>query len=268
MVTFPNCKINLGLRVTRKRTDGFHDIATVFYPVPLHDCLEINPGILTEFHSYGLPIPGDPSGNLVLRAWEALRKEAGIPHVSIHLLKNIPMGAGLGGGSSDAAFALKLLREQFCPEFPDTQLQNLALTLGSDVPFFLVNRPCRADGRGEILETLPLDLAGNYLVLALPEIHIRTAWAFGEIQPGSNPLHPAEGCLRPIQEWKESLVNDFEKPIFQQFPLIRKIKENLYSAGALYASMSGSGSAVFGIFNHKPELKEFPDSCQVKILTI
>lgn len=256
MIVFPNCKINLGLQVLQKRSDGYHDIATVFYPVQLRDALEIVPlGAAQEtvIHHYGLPINGSTADNLCLKAWHLLKKDfPGLSPVEIHLLKNIPMGAGLGGGSSDGAFMLQLLNQKYQLNLSGEQLIAYALQLGSDCPFFILNKPCYATGRGELLQPIDLDLSGFQLVIANTGIHVNTGWAFSQLGPGpvATKRKPIAETLRePVTEWKNQLTNDFEEPVFKAHPRIKQVKENLYSTGAVYASMSGSGSTVFGIFN-------------------
>jgi 4-diphosphocytidyl-2-C-methyl-D-erythritol kinase len=269
VLVFPNCKINLGLHVVQKRSDGFHDIETVFCPVPLKDVLEVvqagggssETGI--SFVNYGLHIEGNPEDNLCVKAWHLLKKDFPELHpVQIHLLKNIPMGAGLGGGSADGAFMLKLLNDKFHLSLSTHQLINYALQLGSDCPFFIINQACYATGRGEITEPISLDLSKYQLVLVNPGIHVHTSWAFS--QPGIAAVTRAAASLKetirqPIAAWKDTLVNDFEKAVFEKYPALEAIKENLYSQGAAYAAMSGSGSTVFGLFEKPgPSAPQFP----------
>ncbi|MEO5592117.1 MAG: 4-(cytidine 5'-diphospho)-2-C-methyl-D-erythritol kinase [Chitinophagaceae bacterium] len=256
MLVFPNCKVNLGLQVLQKRSDGYHDIATVFYPVPLKDVLEIVPPENTQqltINNYGLPVNGDTADNLCVKAWHLLKKDApDLPFVQIHLLKNIPMGAGLGGGSADGAFMLQLLNNKFHLELKGQQLIQYALQLGSDCPFFVVNKPCYATGRGELMETIDLDLSGYQLVMVNPGIHVNTGWAFERLNISgalTKNMVVKEVIMQPVSEWKYQLLNDFEQPVFKEYPEIKYIKENLYTLGAEYASMSGSGSIVFGLFN-------------------
>jgi 4-diphosphocytidyl-2-C-methyl-D-erythritol kinase len=254
VVVFPNCKVNLGLAVTGKRTDGFHDIETVFFPVPLQDTLEIVPaGNETRLHSYGSPIAGNESDNLCIKAYSLLKKDfPELPAIEIHLLKKIPMGAGLGGGSADGAFMLTLLNNQYQLNLSTNQLIAYALQLGSDCPFFIHNKPCYATGRGETLELISLNLSGYVLVLNNPGIHVNTGWAFGQLKTTQNShLHGniKKVIQQPISTWKEDLKNDFEKPVFETYPLIEALKSGFYRQGAIYAAMSGSGSTVFGLFD-------------------
>ncbi len=253
MISFPNCKLNLGLNVVRKRTDGFHDLETAFYPLPVYDVLEIVPatsgGNDITFTATGIPIDASDETNLCIKAYHLLKKDfPQLSPVQMHLHKTIPVGAGLGGGSADGSFTLKLLTKLFDLKPGDRRLMELSLSLGSDCPFFMINKPCFATNRGEILNLLKLDLGQYKLLLVNPGIHIRTANAFSQITP-EVPDESIKDILQlPVSAWKGRLKNDFEKPLFKQFPEIGKIKDELYDAGALYASMSGSGSSVYGIF--------------------
>jgi 4-diphosphocytidyl-2-C-methyl-D-erythritol kinase len=249
MITFPNCKINIGLHILRKRPDGFHDLETVFYPLPVTDALEVlSPGAL-QFNSSGIPVPGQASDNLCLKAWRLLKADfPELPEVNIHLHKHIPIGAGLGGGSADAAFMLQLLNAKFQLNLDTERLIGYAATLGSDCPFFIANSPCYATGRGELLEPVTLDLSGYSLLLVYPGIHVNTGWAFSQISPREPATSLKQSITQPIGAWKDVIVNDFETPVFSAHPVLAAIKERLYEAGALYASMSGSGSAMLGIF--------------------
>jgi len=266
MISFPNCKINLGLHITRKRADGYHDIETVFIPVQWRDIIEINNLLRlggsifnqkedelladSRFTTSGLPIPGDSSNNLCIKAWELLKKDfPDLPAVHIHLHKIIPMGAGLGGGSADGAFVLKMLNEKFSLGLTPSQLIAYALQLGSDCPFFIHNQSCFATGRGEILIPIDLDLSNYQILLINPGIHINTKWAFEQITPQQPPRDLREVVALPISEWKHHLYNDFEAPVAKANPIITTLKESLYADGALYAAMSGSGSTLFGIYD-------------------
>ncbi|WP_142686950.1 4-(cytidine 5'-diphospho)-2-C-methyl-D-erythritol kinase [Chitinophaga polysaccharea] len=249
MIVFPNCKINLGLHVTRKRPDGFHDLETIFYPLPVNDALEVITHTTLQFESSGVPVPGNAADNLCLRAFQLLQSDfPQLPPVNIHLLKNIPIGAGLGGGSADAAFMLQLLDQKFQLGLTEAALVDYAAQLGSDCPFFIVNRPCYATGRGEIMEPITLDLSGYSFVLVHPGIHVNTGWAFKQLTPGTPAYSLREVIQTPVELWKDVLTNDFEAPVFQAHPVLGYIKAQMYSSGAAYAAMSGSGSAVFGIF--------------------
>lgn len=258
MVVFPNCKINLGLHITRKRPDGYHELETVFYPVQLKDALEIVHATTTQttnetngirFTATGLSIPGNSDSNLCIKAYQLLKKDfPELPPVQMHLHKVIPMGAGLGGGSSDGAFALKLLNEKFQLKLNTDQLIQYAAQLGSDCPFFILNQPCYGTGRGEILTPIELDLSGHRFVLVHPGIHVSTKWAFEQLTPAKAPRPITDILQEPLAQWKDALVNDFEAPILKAYPEIAAIKQALYDDGAAYASMSGSGSTVFGIY--------------------
>lgn len=273
MIVFPNCKINLGLNILRKRSDGFHELETIFYPLQLNDALEIiashspaKPAL--PFVSSGLPIAGTLTSNLCIKAYKLLRKDfPGIPGVQIHLHKVIPTGAGLGGGSADAAFTLKMINKLFNLGITTEQLIKYALQLGSDCPFFIINKPCFAWGRGELLEEIELNLSAYKFVIVNPGIHIDTGGAFRDLTPALPALSVKEIISNPVEIWKDTLMNDFEKPIFQKYPEIAAIKDNLYQLGALYASMSGSGSTVFGIFPKTMKLQlSFPANYFVKDL--
>jgi len=264
MIVFPNCKINLGLHILSRRQDGFHEIKTLFYPLSLNDCLEIIPSASgqTEFSSSGTHIPDNGEKNLCEKAWDLLKDEYDIPPVKIHLYKNTPIGAGLGGGSADATYTLQLLIDLFSLSVSKEQLSSMASLLGSDCAFFISNRPAVATGRGEILSGSSLSLKGYYFLLVVPPIHIGTKEAYQNIVP-RKPDNDLEDLLKlPVNEWKHTLVNDFEEGIFSKYPQLKSIKTLLYDRGAIYASMSGSGSAIFGLFSGKPEIDTiglFPD---------
>ena len=253
MIAFPNCKINLGLSIVSKRADGYHALETVFYPVQLQDIVEIVHSEESispiQFSSTGLAIPGDKTQNLCVKAFHLLKKDfPQIPSVKIHLHKNIPMGAGLGGGSSDGTAVLKLLNQQFNLALSNEQLITYAAQLGSDCPFFIYDNACYATGRGEILEPFGLDLSNYKIALVYPGIHISTASAFGALKPHAKEKSILEIIATPIENWKSTLINDFESPIFLAHPILATIKNELYAQGAIYASMSGTGSSMFGIF--------------------
>lgn len=258
MILFPNAKINLGLRVIRKRPDGYHDLETVFLPIyGLRDALEIIPQTAPDaahahpvhFQSSGRTVPGDPNDNLCVKAWQLLKQDfPGLPGVQMHLHKAIPMGAGLGGGSADGAFALQLLNKTCHLQLSEAQRMHYALQLGSDCPFFIHNKPCLAYGRGEILHPLSLDLSDYQIVLINPGIHVATGWAFGRLSP-QQPTTPLQEIIQlPVEQWRDHLINDFEAPVMQQYPTIASIRQDLYAAGAVFAAMTGTGSTVFGLF--------------------
>lgn len=253
MITFPNAKINLGLHITEKRPDGYHNLETVFYPVPLDDALEIH--LLNTpspdkyvLHLSGIHVEGNADDNLVIKAYRLLDQDFELPSVDIHLFKHIPSGAGLGGGSADAAFMLKLLNDRFGLNLTIEQLETYAATLGADCAFFIRNTPTFAEGIGNIFSPISLSLTGYQLVIVKPDIFVSTREAFSQIHPHRPERSLREVISQPVEEWKESLVNDFEASVFPQYPAIKEIKEELYQQGAIYASMSGSGSSVFGLF--------------------
>ena len=247
MIAFPNCKINLGVNIIRKREDGFHDLETIFLPVPFTDVLEIISSDKTELTVTGLPV--NATENLCIKAYNLLQQKfPELPPVKMHLHKVVPMGAGLGGGSSDASFILNMLTEKFELNVNPEELRDIALQLGSDCPFFLINKPCFATGRGEILEPLDLDLTNYKILIINPGIHIDTKLAFSKIISGERKKSIKEIIAQPIETWKEELQNDFEIPLFAEYPEIEKLKNDLYELGATYASLSGSGSSVFGLF--------------------
>ncbi len=253
MLLFPPAKINLGLYVTRKRPDGYHDLETVFFPVPqLHDALEAVPAVsgTATMTLTGLPVAGTQADNLVWKAYEALRTRYPdrVPALDWYLHKAIPMGAGLGGGSADGAYALRLLDALCGLELGAEELLAEALALGSDCPFFLQDAPCFAEGRGEKLVPVPLELSG-YTVQVVPSaIHVATGRAFGLLTPRPAPFDLRRLHELPVPAWKDCIGNDFEEPVFSMHPELRATKERLYAEGAVYAQMSGSGSAVFGLF--------------------
>jgi len=255
MVIFPNCKINLGLNIVNKRNDGYHDIETAFFPVHLKDALEIIENKTLQFSISGLPIEGELENNLCLKAYELLKKDfPTLAAIQMHLHKAIPTGAGLGGGSADAAFVLKLLNKKFDLSLSEKQLMKYAIQLGSDCPFFILNKPCFATGRGEILDQIDIDLSAYKIVIVHPGIYISTSWAFSNSKPAIPAKSIREILLQSIETWKEELKNDFENPVFTKYTEIRNIKGELYNSGAIYASMSGSGSALYGIFEKKVKI--------------
>ena len=275
MICFPNAKINLGLHVINKRADGYHTIETVFYPIKFFDMLEIvqtkgkgqkakgeslffdGENIKVDFFSDGIPIDGNLEDNLVYKAYQILDKDFDLSPIKCFLYKKIPMGAGLGGGSSDAAFAIKLLNDIFSLNLSVVQMKNYASQLGSDCAFFIENKPAYVFGRGNELEDFEIDLSKYYLVLLYPNIYSSTSIAYKNVlKRGSFDESQSLQYLlkQPIKNWKNTIENDFEKSVFETIPSLIKIKQQLYDCGALYASMSGSGSAMFGIFETKPQL--------------
>ncbi|MCD4697269.1 MAG: 4-(cytidine 5'-diphospho)-2-C-methyl-D-erythritol kinase [Bacteroidales bacterium] len=265
MIAFPNCKINLGLSVLRKRDDGFHDVETIMYPVPLTDALEIipSPDGKFSFTVSGFDISGDRKNNLVIKAYELLKRDFNLGPVHIHLHKAVPMGAGLGGGSADAALTIQLLNEIFELKLSTGQIENYCRQLGSDCAFFVRNKPALAFEKGDRFKPAEVDLNGYHLVIVKPDIHINTAEAYSWITPSpkDNSLH---NIIRlPVEEWQEKLINDFEEPLFQRFKEIRQIKHQLLEAGAVYTSLTGSGAAVYGIFQSDPDMKGLFEDCFV-----
>jgi 4-diphosphocytidyl-2-C-methyl-D-erythritol kinase len=252
MITFPNAKINLGLNVVAKRDDGYHNIETIFYPVSgLTDILEIVESDEFSFHPTGIPVDSAPENNLCVKAYRILEREYQLPPVSIYLHKIIPLGAGLGGGSSDASFTLTTLNKIFGLNISSGQLKNYASDLGSDCAFFIDNIPSKALGRGELLEPVEVNLSGLHLLLEKPDIHVSTKEAYSSIVPQIPDLSVSDIIKLPIDKWKDLLQNDFEKSIFPIHPAIARIKEKMYDRGAIYSSMSGSGATVFGLFKEK-----------------
>jgi len=264
VITFPNCKINLGLWVTQRRKDGYHNIQTVMMPVPWCDILEIVPAIGSEttLTVTGTHIETQIESNLCFKAWRLMADKYSVPPVSIHLHKVIPAGAGLGGGSSDASFTLRMLNTMFSLNLDNETLRSLAVQLGMDCPFFVENIPALSTGRGEFLKPVSLNLDGMYLAIVKPPVHVSTAVAFLGIKPEFRENSIDEFISLPIQEWKKVLHNDFEDTVFELYPDIQEVKNILYRHGATYAAMSGSGSAVFGLFVSDPGKIDFP-GCDV-----
>ena len=257
MLFFPNAKINIGLNITSKRVDGYHNLESIFFPIAWCDILEIMHSKQLSFEITGLSIPGQD--NLCLKAYELMKSHYGITSVSMHLHKNIPIGAGLGGGSSDAAFTLMALNTIFELGLEKDELKKMAAKLGADCPFFIDNTPSLASGIGEVLNPVDLDMSNYHLLVVKPDVFVSTSEAFSAIVPQKTSLSFEEEIKMPIEKW--TLKNDFEDSIFPQYPELLEIKKSLIQAGALYASMSGSGSSIYAIFSEKPQL-EF-DNCQL-----
>lgn len=250
MICFPNGKINLGLRITEKRSDAYHNLDTVFVPLAIHDALEFEEATETSFFLSGDPVPGNPNDNFVVKALNLMRENfPEIPPQTIHLLKHIPNGAGMGGGSSDASFMIRALNETYSLNMNQDDMKKIALEIGSDCPFFIENKPCYGQSRGEVLTPLKLDLSKWEILVIKPGIHIPTSWAFQQIQVGIPEQSCREIMELPVSSWKNILLNDFEAPIFKQYPSIATLKDQLYAHGAVYASMSGSGSSLYGLFD-------------------
>ncbi len=275
MITFPIAKINLGLNVVERRADGYHNLETVFYPVPLTDALEIS--VMDERFPSPYPcdlkvsninIEGDEQKNLVVKAYNRLAEKYALPPLHIHLHKGIPTQAGMGGGSSDGAYMLRLLNEAFGLGLSDDELMAHALTLGADCPFFILSRPCYAEGVGEKLQPIDLDLSGWHIAIVRPDIPVPTKEAFSLITPQRPAVNCKDIVMQPVETWRDVLTNDFEKSVFALHPEIGVIKDKLYDMGAVYASMSGSGSSVFGLFRESPDLGNTFDGMFTACLTL
>ena len=269
MITFPIAKINLGLNVVEKRLDGYHNLQTVFYPVPIKDALEIAPmsegfpsDVDCDLKVTNIHIEGDEQRNLVVRAYQLLKKDfPSLPRIHTHLWKGIPTQAGMGGGSSDCAYMIRLLNETFDLQLTNEQMQQYAAQLGADCAFFIESVPCYAEGIGEQLEPINLDLSGWYIGVVRPDIPVPTKEAFSRIHPHYPSLNCREVVMQPVETWRDNLINDFEESVFALHPEIGAVKEQLYKMGATYAAMSGSGSALFGLFKEEPDglRQAFPD---------
>lgn len=260
MILFPNAKINIGLNITKKRSDGFHELETVMFPTSLTDVLEINRESLAsktriKLSISGIKIDDNTGDNLIVKAFHLLDKDFNLKPISVHLHKSIPIGAGLGGGSADAAFMLKGLNEMFELDLSLDRLEHYAARLGSDCAFFIRNEPAYATGRGELLEPITVGLKNYHLVIVIPKTTISTAEAYSKVTPQKSKNDLKESIDLPVESWKTFIKNDFEDSVFPQKPEIEKLKIDLLSSGATYASLSGSGSAVYGIFREKPEIK-------------
>jgi len=255
MILFPNAKINIGLYITEKRPDGFHNLESCFFPIDWQDILEIIPSkTKSTFSSSGIEIPGNPDSNICLKAYELLKYKYEIPEVKIHLHKQIPIGAGLGGGSSDGAYTLKGLNELFNLNLSNEELKNFARQLGSDCAFFIDNKPVFANKKGDEFEDIEYSLKGYYLYLIYPDIHVSTGEAYSNIKLNPSPIDLKKAIAQNPENWKDRINNDFEKSIFPNHPKLEILKDNFYKMGAIYASMSGSGSTIYGIFKEEPKL--------------
>ncbi|HKI88896.1 MAG TPA: 4-(cytidine 5'-diphospho)-2-C-methyl-D-erythritol kinase [Draconibacterium sp.] len=252
MIVFPNAKINIGLNVVSRRSDGYHNLETIFYPVQLSDALEMVPSEETALSLSGISIDGDNADNLVLKAYQMLQADFDLPPLHFHLHKIIPAGAGLGGGSSDAAFALRMMNDYFQLHLSSETLIKYAANLGADCAFFIQNKAAFATGTGNQLHDIEIDISEYEIIIAKPHLSVSTPEAYAGIIPKAPEFDLEELKSIPVENWKEVVVNDFERNVFQKYPEIKKIKEDMYQMGALFASMSGSGSAVFGIFRHSP----------------
>ena len=264
MICFPNCKINIGLNILNKREDVFHGIQSVFYPVPITDALEISQSKETTISIYGAKIQGDPTSNLIYKAWELLNAKHQIGPVAISLLKKIPSGGGLGGGSADGSFMLNLLNDFFKLDLSLEKREYYAAILGSDCPFFIKNKPAIVTGRGENVRPVNLDLAGYHLLLVNPKIHISTQVAFQIIAPKNQLEFDADAIESlNLDYWNSHLINDFENPILRKYPEIKVIKDQIKNLGAFYTSLSGTGSTYFGLFKDKPNTVNLFPNCDV-----
>ncbi len=255
MITFPNAKINIGLHITEKRSDGFHNLESCFYPVGWTDVLEVIPASEFSFSSSGIDIPGNPAANLCVKAYELLKNDFDLPPLAMHLLKIVPIGAGMGGGSADAAFTLTLLNQVYDLQLPVADLENYARKLGSDCAFFIQNRPVYCYEKGDRFADISLSLKGKYIVLVYPNLHISTAEAYGGVIPQQPSVNLLDALQRPLSEWCHCIGNDFEKGLFLNHPVLSRIKASLYKKGAIYAAMTGSGSTIYGIFEKETDLQ-------------
>lgn len=254
MITFPPAKINIGLNITAKRADGYHDLETVFYPIKIKDALEVIESATMKFETSGIEIPGNPDQNLCLQAYDLMRKDFDLPNINIHLHKKIPIGAGLGGGSSDAAFFIKLINEKFELNCSVKTMQNYCRKLGADCAFFIKNQPVFASGIGDKFEEINLDLSNYFIALVMPPVHVSTAEAYRGVQP-TKPQHSLKDLIKlPIEEWQGKITNDFENHILKNHPMIQNVKTALLEAGATFALMSGSGASVYGVFKCATDL--------------
>lgn len=260
MISFPNAKINLGLTITGKRADGFHNLETVFYPINWSDGLEFVESEEFKFTTSGILLSGDPEANLVVKAYRLLQRDFRLPALSIHLHKVIPFGAGLGGGSSDAVSMLLMLNNEFKLGLSTDDLVRYAGCLGSDCPFFVINEPVFATGRGEIMQPVNIRLNDMFILLVKPPIEVSTAKAFQFVVPKKPAISLPDLLKLPVSEWRNVVGNQFEESVFQQYPEIGHVRQKLYDLGAVYASMSGSGSCVFGLFKNNPGnlIEHFP----------
>jgi len=263
MLIFPNAKINIGLNIINRRPDGYHNLETIFYPVMIKDALEVVVADKLSFESSGLEIPGRVEDNLCIKGYHMVRKDFDLPPVKIHLHKHIPIGAGLGGGSADAAFFIRLLDQKFNLGMSNDQMLGYARQLGADCAFFIQNKPVFAFDRGDEFEPIKLDLSNYKIVVVMPPVHVSTSEAYGGVKPAPVEQSLMELIYKPVNEWKNFIKNDFETSVFKNHPIIRGVKAALYEAGAVYASMSGSGASVFGIFDTTPDLRELEKSNQL-----
>ena len=250
MICFPNAKINLGLHIIEKRSDGYHSIETIFYPIPFTDALEAVKSEKKSFKQTGIKLDSSPEDNLVMKAYELMTKNFNIPPLDIYLKKTIPSGAGLGGGSADAAFAIKLINDLCECNIPEDKLEKIAASIGADCPFFIQNKPVIATGTGNIFKPSDISLKGYTIIVVKPPVAVSTKEAYSNVKPQKPEFSLEKLSSLPIIEWRGTLKNDFEQSVFEKYPVIGEIKDELYSLGAKYAAMSGSGSSVFGLFKN------------------
>jgi len=256
MIVYPGCKVNLGLNITSKRPDGYHNIETVFYPVNWYDAIELIAGgsVPFDLHVSGLKVEGNKEENIIYKAWNLIKETRTLPALKVYLHKTLPMGAGLGGGSSDAAAFLRLADQKLKLNFSKEELLGMAKKLGADCAFFIENRPVFAHGKGDEFEPVNADLSSYHILVVHPGVVSNTKEAYEGVTPSSPKKSVKEIINMPVETWKDNLVNDFENSIFKKYPAVEKLKQQLYDNGAIYASMSGSGSAVFGIFKGEPKI--------------
>ncbi len=267
MIRFPNAKINIGLQILSRRADNYHNLSTLFYPIGWSDALEVVPASGSNdcnLHISGIAIIGDMKRNLVVRAYHLLADDYDLPSVDVYLHKNIPFGAGLGGGSADAATMLIMLRDLFHLPLSDADLADYAVRLGADCPFFIYNRPMLAEGIGNIFTSVEFSLCGYSIMLVKPDVSVSTSDAYAMVSPMEPSLSLTDIIALPVEEWRDNLVNDFEKSVFPQYPILAQMKQRLYDIGAIYASMSGSGSTLYGIFQTLPsDISSFFPNCRI-----
>jgi len=266
MIVFPNAKINIGLNIVARRPDGYHNLETVFYPIKINDVLEAVESSKLSFEASGLGIPGRVEDNLCIKGYHLLKNDFDVPPVTIHLHKHIPIGAGLGGGSADAAFFIRLMNDKFKLGLTDDAMMDYARQLGADCAFFIRSQPVYAFEKGDRFEPVAVDLSAYQLVLVMPPVQVSTAEAYRGVKPAVPQFALKDAVAKPVTEWRHYIKNDFEGHILNNHPVIRGVKAALYEAGAVYASMSGSGASVFGVFKERPDLSELEKSNQVFIL--
>ncbi|MFC5284818.1 4-(cytidine 5'-diphospho)-2-C-methyl-D-erythritol kinase [Pedobacter alpinus] len=254
MITFPNAKINIGLNITSRRPDGYHNLETIFYPIQIKDALELIEAPEMSFETSGISIPGNANDNLCLKAYALLRKDFDLPNINIHLHKHIPIGAGLGGGSADAAFFIKLVNTKFNLGLSTEKMQSYCQLLGADCAFFIENKPVFAFDKGDVFENIELDLSTYHLALAMPQVHVSTAEAYQGVKPQESKQSLKELIKMPVEEWEGKITNDFEAHILKNHPKINEVKVAMKEAGALFTLMSGSGASVYGIFKNETNL--------------